>query len=73
LHDHGNLLTDVQLLDENGNPLAVGTSARETIMVPRVDANAPERVSVQVPALDERGQAVWNVVPLRQQEGLLVC
>jgi len=42
-------------------------------MVPRVDANAPERVSVQVPALDERGQAVWNVVPLRQQEGLLVC
>jgi hypothetical protein len=56
----GRPLTGVQLFDENGRPVAVGTSAQTPL-----DQNG---VTVgQVPAVDAASRQLWNVYPLRQR------
>jgi hypothetical protein len=57
----GHPLTGVQLYDENGNLLDVGTSAR----TPLVDAQG--NTVAQVPSVGRDGSQQWNVFPLRQQ------
>lgn len=67
----GNPLVDVQLYDENGKPLEVGTSARTPLSRPDAVGTAPSGSVVadgQVPAVDANNRPVWNVYPLRQQE-----
>ena len=63
---NGRPLTDVQLFDENGRSLSVGTSAQ----TPLTDQTGPylgQRATRQVPAVDANNRPVWNVFPLRQQ------
>jgi hypothetical protein len=62
----GNPLTDVQLFDENGRPISVGTSARTPLQLQNsTDGN---QYTGQVPAVDANNRPAWNVYPLRQQE-----
>jgi hypothetical protein len=57
----GRPLSGVQLFDEKGNPLAVGTSARTPLWDP--DGNQV----TQVPGVGRDSAQLWNVFPLRQQ------
>ncbi len=61
----GNPLTDVQLFDENGRPLAVGSSAREPLWR---DGYPGDGGAAQIPGVTEGGAQAWNVYPLRQIE-----
>ena len=58
----GRPLTGVQLYDENGRPVAVGTSAQ----TPLTDDGHGVTVG-QVPAVDAASRQLWNVYPLRQR------
>jgi hypothetical protein len=57
----GRPLSGVQLVDENGNRLEVGDSAR----MPLIDAQG--NVVAQVPGVGQDSAQLWNVFPLRQQ------
>jgi hypothetical protein len=59
--NQGRPLTDVQLYDENGRPIAAGDSARQPLQ------DEQGRDHYQVPAVDNSGQQRWNVYPLRQR------
>ncbi|HET9654097.1 MAG TPA: hypothetical protein VFP72_02000 [Kineosporiaceae bacterium] len=57
----GRPLSGVQLFDERGNPVEVGTSARTPL--PDAEGN----LVAQVPAVGQDSGQRWNVFPLRQQ------
>ncbi len=68
----GRPLTDVQLFDENGAPLAVGESARTPLWNGDTsyysEGMPPVTGTAQVPMVTDQGRPVWNVFPLRQQQ-----